>query len=350
MQNKEILFEILEGQHGNVGLITLNRPSALNALNEEMCIRMYEQLNAWKDIDNIKAVVVQGTGEKAFCAGGDIRTAYENRENISGILNFFAHEYRLDAFTYHYPKPYIALMDGITMGGGLGISAHAHYRIATERSVFAMPETGIGLFPDVGASYFLTRLKEKIGRYLGLMGVTIDVADALYIGLVNACIKSEDCENFLEGLKNIHWGNDSNTAIQSLVSSFEMPALSSKLPQIEALINNVFSAETMEEILSKLKNNLSPQAKEIHDLLLSRSPTSLKVTLELLKRGQHMSFDECIKMDGVLVNHFLKGHDFYEGVRAALIDKDKKPQWRPSRLDALSDAEILSYFVGDSCT
>ncbi|MDF3054288.1 MAG: crt 3 [Gammaproteobacteria bacterium] len=347
MQNQEILFEVLQGAQGGIGLITLNRPQALNALTKNMCVSMYQQLHTWKEMDEVKAVVVRGAGERAFCAGGDIRMAYENRNDISNIESFFAHEYRLNTFIYHYPKPYIALMDGITMGGGLGISVQASHRIATERSIFAMPETGIGLFPDVGASYFLPRLKEKTGWYLGLAGVTIDVSDAIYTGLADVQIDSKSIENFLMEMKNIDWREDANTKIQSLISSFKMPNLASKLSQMTDMLNQAFSAQTMEEILLRLKNDESSEAKEIYELLLTRSPTSLKVTLASLQRGQNMTFDACMEMNRVMIRHFLKGNDFYEGVRAMLIDKDKNPQWRPAagRLDEVSESEVSGYFI-----
>jgi enoyl-CoA hydratase len=342
MQPKEILFETLKGQYGDIGLITLNRPKALNALTENMCIQMYQQLKAWADMSNVKAVVVQGAGDKAFCAGGDIRTIYENRNNISASMKFFEHEYRLDTYIYHYPKPYIAIMDGIAMGGGLGISALAKYRIATERSIFAMPETAIGFFPDVGGCYFLPRLTEKMGWYLALTGNVVDVSDAIYAGLVDAQIKSSAVEEFIGKLINIDFTREEE--IQSLLSVCQVSSLQSKMSKIKEMINQCFSAESVEKVLLNLQNHPDDEAKNIYNLLLSRSPMSLKVTWEAMMRGQKMDFDACIAMDHNVSYQFLKRDDFYEGVRAAVIDKDKKPKWNPALLSDVSELDVSVYF------
>lgn len=340
---QEILFEVHNGQYGNVGMITLNRPKALNALTENMCIKMYEQLKAWEGMNDIKAVIVQGVGDRAFCAGGDIRTIYEGREDASQTIRFFEHEYLLNALIYHYPKPYFAIMDGIVMGGGLGISACATYRIVTERSMLAMPETNIGFFPDVGGSYFLPRLLDNFGYYIALTGNPISGSDAVYIGLADEQIASDRIPAFVEAI--INSDHENKKEIESAISCFNKEKVSAKLNEIHEVVNACFSAGMVEEILSDLEKHGSSQSIEIYECLLARSPTSLKVTLEAMRTGQQMGFDECIQRDLNISYQFLKGKDFYEGVRATLIDKDKNPQWNPKTLAEISWKDVSNYLV-----
>jgi enoyl-CoA hydratase len=337
----DILFEEIPGKHGNVGLITLNRQQVLNALNHAMFIALDKQLKAWEKNNNIKAVIIRASEGRAFCAGGDIRYAYERGKAKDPELPlFFRDEYRLNLRIFHYPKPYIALLDGITMGGGVGISLYGQYRIATEKLTFAMPETGIGFFPDVGGSYFLSRLPFKAGYYLGLTGARISAADCLQLGIVNYLVGQEALAKLISVVVD--------TSMKDLADrflSFTIIPNGSELLKHKNEIETCFSKKTMEEIIQALNDYKSEWCSQTAKLLQSKSPTSLKVTLRALQQGQSLVFDACMQMEYRLANHFLQGHDFYEGVRAAIIDKDQSPCWQPAELQQVTEEQVLAYFA-----
>jgi enoyl-CoA hydratase len=347
MTEPEILFDTLSGPHGAIGLITLNRPQLLNALNEAMCIALYEQLNAWAQTSTIKAVVIRGAGERAFCAGGDIRSLYELRSQPIPEKPFFWHEYRLNRCIFHFPKPYIALLDGVTMGGGVGLSMNGALRVGTEKLKFAMPETGIGFFPDVGGSYFLPRCPGKTGWYLALSGAAIDVADAYAIGAVNIHTKHEYLSPLLDALVTAPWSNAEpllHTA-RNILDTFATPPPPSQLQTHRQIIDRCFAQASVETILAQLEQSENTWANETAKLLQTRSPTSLKVTFEQLTRGAQLDFDECIRMEYRIALQFLHTPDFYEGVRAAIINKDRHPQWQPKTLAEVSEDKIAAFFV-----
>lgn len=343
MVDQDILFEVIVGKTGDIGMITLNRPNYLNALNQRMCIQMLEKLNEWEDTATIKAVVIRGAGDRAFCAGGDIRSIYEHRDQPEVGRQFFNHEYSINHRIFHYPKPYIALLNGITMGGGAGLSIPGKYRIATERLKFAMPETGIGFFTDVGGSYYLSRCHGKTGVYLGLTGAVINAADAFYAGLVNYQIHSEQLDNLLEQLTALSWTENLDQCVEGLLQNFQTTFAVSELQQQHENIEECFSKSSVEAILSCLDSK-QEWGHAIAQQLALRCPLSLKVVFEQIQRGAKLNFDQCLQMEYRIANHFLYDFNFYEGVRAALIDKDKSPRWSPDSLMKVTEADVMKFF------
>lgn len=344
--SQDIIFEEISGVDGNIGLISLNRSKALNALSLEMIINMDRQLEKWARQDDIKAIVVKSLDERAFCAGGDIRLIYENGPGkVKESIPFFFNEYRLNRRIHHYPKPYIAFLDGITMGGGVGISLHGSTIIATDKLSFAMPETGIGFFPDVGGSYFLPRCPGKSGYYLGLTGARVNVADAFELGLVDHVIASENIDKIISTLAETPMNEDPDHTINTALNGFEVDAGTPSVHEHIEHINQYFAGDDIEDIINQLKHSEIDWCLQTAKLLEAKSPTSLKITLRQLLDGAKLDFDACMQMEFRLVNRILAGHDFYEGVRAQIIDKDRKPKWQPAHLDDIRTSDIEAYFA-----
>ncbi|MDF1654081.1 MAG: enoyl-CoA hydratase/isomerase family protein [Coxiellaceae bacterium] len=346
---EEILFNRVLGPYGDIGVITLNRPKALNALTQTMCIAIHEALNDWQKDDAIKAVIVKGEGEKAFCAGGDIRQIYDSgAEKVEQSSTFFWHEYRMNAAIHHFTKPYIAFMDGITMGGGCGISMHGQFRVATERLMLAMPETGIGFFPDVGGGHFLSRCPDYTGYYMGLTGNRIDAADALYTGFATHVIDSGNMEQVIYELTHFEWGQNYAASVEYILSNNAVKTEESTLHKNAEMIKQQFNQSSVADICQALESCEKESCKEwcakTLKTIRSKSPTSVLVTFEQLKRAADMSFDDALKMEFAMTWHFMLGHDFYEGVRAALVDKDRNPQWQPAQLTDVSADDVAQYF------
>jgi enoyl-CoA hydratase/carnithine racemase len=337
--------ELEFSQKGQIGVITLNRPTALNALTLEMICVLQRQLSAWKADDAINAVIIRAVPGNAFCAGGDVRWLYQmGRESLEEQLQFFWHEYRLNHFIHHLGKPYIALMDGITMGGGVGVSLHGSFPVASERFVFAMPETSIGFFPDIGSSYLLTRCANSLGVYLGLTGNRLNAHEAAQTGLVKYVIPSEQMESMIEALVQEDLSIDAYERVGRCLNAYSSSLESSDFEQFYPLIEQCFSSATVEEILGSLDASQDEWAKKTKGLLAHKSPFSLKLTLAQLQKARGLTLDECLQMDFNLVNHFMRDHDFYEGVRALLVDKDKNPQWKPASLEAVTQEQVAAYF------
>ena len=343
MTEPEILFE----RRGRLGLVTLNRPKALNALSLGMLAAFHQQLLAWAADDDVAAVAVTGAGGKAFCAGGDVASLYrdglaQRRGDGDGAAcrDFFRNEYRLDRLTARYPKPYVSLIDGVFMGGGVGISCHGTHRVVTEKALFAMPETAIGLFPDVGASYLLPRLPGKIGNYLGLTGARLKAADLLYAGIATAYVPSAKLEQLLAALA------DAPENASGVIAAFaETPVEASELAALREQIDRCFGADDVGGMLERLDGEGSDWAAATAAGLRRMSPTSLKLTLEATRRGAALSLEECFVMEYRLSQGCMAGGDFYEGVRAVLIDKDKSPRWSPERLEEVTEALIAAHFA-----
>lgn len=335
------MADIIFKEEGAIGLIRLNRPNALNALSLSMIQSIQQQLTAWKIAPNIAAVVIEGEGEKAFCAGGDIRWLYETGKANDPILkSFFWHEYRLNYFIHSYPKPFIALLNGITMGGGVGISLHGAYPIASERFVFSMPETSIGFFPDIGASFLLSRCPGSMGVYLGLTGARLNAEEAYSLGLVQSVIPSQSFPDILKWLRNLK--SFSHETFKKYLS--ELGHLEKiKLPN-QDLIDVCFSKGTVEDIFSVLEKMNNEWALATLKELKQKCPLSLKVTLEQIQRAKNKSMAECLEMDYSMVNEFILNPNFYEGVRALLIDKDKNPQWLPKKIDEVTKSQVELFF------
>lgn len=347
MQNiPEIKFEEISGRQGNLGVITLNRPQVLNALNHAMFIAINNQLTEWENADHIKAVVVRAAEGRAFCAGGDIRYAYERKlAKDPNLVDFFRDEYLMNKHIHHYTKPYIALLDGITMGGGAGISIHGSHRVATERLVFAMPETGIGFFPDVGMTWYLSRMPYKIGFYLGLTGVRISSHDCLMLNLVDEIVDKDCFPELIYAIADLAAENDLRDKITAVIRQFSMPVGESALFLHRDEIANCFSRDNVEDILDALTTYPTQWCSDTAALLKTKSPSSLKVTFRALEEAAKMEFDDCIEMEYRLTTRFMQGHDFFEGVRAVLIDKDQSPHWRPAALKDVTVQDVTSYFM-----
>jgi enoyl-CoA hydratase len=331
----DVLFDNRDG----VAVITLNRPHALNALTMDMVDALYGQLADWADDDSVRMVVIRGAGERAFCAGGDVRAVCEARGQPNGLtVNFFRTEYRMNRMIHHYPKPYVALMHGVTMGGGVGLSVHGGHRVVTEQTMLAMPETGIGLFPDVGGSYFLPRCPGVIGMYLALTGARLRAADCLYADIADRMIPVAVHDALIADLRA---GTDLDAAFDAHAAAAGEPALAAH----REAIDRCFSRDSVEEIMAALSREGGEWADKTLAEMSSKSPVSQKITFRQVREGAALDFDACMVMEYRLVQHVMRQHDFFEGVRALLIDKDKSPKWRPDTLAAVSDAMVDGYFA-----
>lgn len=338
---------LIEGEQvGSAGLIRLNRPKALNSLTLAMVRSMETMLRAYAANAEVASVIVSGNGERGLCAGGDIRAMHDSgKADGREATDFWREEFRMNHFIAHYPKSYVALMDGIVMGGGVGISAHGSHRIVTERTRLAMPETAIGYFPDVGASWLLPRLAGRTGYWMGLTGHEIGAADALHVGLADYCVPSASLLMVNEALASLP-ATASASDIGAVIERFSLtPPNDGPLSANREWIDRVFALETVEEIIAALGEEESDFARETLALIRKRSPTSLKLTLRLLQRGEKSdSLAECLECEFAACLGMLGNPDFYEGVRAAVIDKDRNPQWKPAALSAVGEAELARFF------
>ena len=307
-----------------IGRITLNRPKALHALNTGMCRLMSEALTAWASDDSVRMLLIDhAEGTRGFCAGGDIRMVAESGR-VDGVeaANFFRIEYTLNVQIRHFPKPYIAVMDGVTMGGGVGISVHGSHRIATERTIFAMPETGIGLFPDVGGGWFLPRLEGELGTWLALTGAQLRGSDVVAAGIGTHFVPAE---NIITVKKRLLAGEDIDPVLRDLCAPVSPPAY---LPHLNT-INRCFAGNTISDISIALNADGGEWALKQAHILTRRSPQSLAVSLRQLREGRRMtSFEEVMKMEYRLACRITRTNDFSEGVRAVIEDKDNAPRWQ----------------------
>ena len=333
---------ILDESHG-LGRIMLNRPKALNSLDLGMVEAIAPRLAAWAVDPAIGAVLIEGAGDRAFCAGGDIRALYDNRGGDFGA-RFYGTEYRLNIAIADFPKPYVALMDGVTMGGGVGLSVHGSHRIATERTLFAMPETGIGFFPDVGGGWFLARCPGALGMFLGLTGYRMRAADCLAAGVCDANIPSNRLDAFVEELG--HCDDKSAAAIDMIIADFaEPPDEPETLAPHRTAIDRIFAADSVEGIVAGLEAADNDWARDTLALLATKAPLALKVTHRLIREGRSQTrFADHMAMEFRLASHFYAGDTLFEGVRAVIVDKDHKPVWRPGDLASVSEAEVAAYF------
>ena len=335
MTDKEVFFEV----KGTLGLITLNRPKALNALTLSMVREIHPQLKKWENDSSVKNILIKAEGEKAFCAGGDIRALHDwGKNNDEEAVGFYREEYILNQYIKRYPKPYISLVNGIVMGGGVGLSVHGSHRIAGENYSFAMPETGIGLFPDVGGSFFLPRLSFEAGTYLALTGNRIKAADAIFLGTATNFIKSENFSNLINDLSKEE--NDP----KEIINKYSVEPGESEFREISQFCNKIFKADTVEKIIENLTEENSDLSKKILSVIDQKSPTSLKVALKSLRLGKNISFEECMQMEFRMVNKVMNDHDFYEGVRALIIDKDNNPSWKPGNISEVEENFVDKFF------
>ncbi len=345
---EKILFE----RCGDWGVVTLNNEKSLNALDWDMVKAMYAELSDWAARNDVKAVLVKSNGEKAFCAGGDIRWLYENgRGDPAGTSEFYRDEYTNNALIYHYPKPYVAVIDGIVMGGGVGISVHGDFRVAGDATLFAMPETGIGLFPDVGGGHFMPRLHDGLGLYYALTGARAKAADCMAAGLATHYVPSEKQGELVSALVETSLGAHAHADIEAVLDIFAADPGHAGINDSRGDVARLFEArETLEDLISGFRSDASAFAGDMLKTLSRMSPTSLAITFEQMKRGHTLDFDDNMKMEFRIVRRVMEGHDFYEGVRAQIIDKDREPQWSPATLDDVRENEIAAYFapLGDT--
>ena len=333
---------------GRLGLITLERGQALNALTHEMVGAIADALETWESDARIAHVAIQSADEKAFSAGGDLRGLYDlglavKRGEAPLPVAFFRDEYRLNARIKTYPKPYIALINGIVMGGGVGVSVNGRYRIAGENIQFAMPEVGIGFFPDVGGTFFLPRLPGETGIYLGLTGTRIGLADCLWTGLATHFVPAERFAELIEALAG---SADTRSILEKFDTRLDSgdPALADDAGRIDA----VFAGERVADIrvqLERWQNEGSDRAVAAAKAMDRASPTSLAIALRQMRMGRSLDFAACMRTEYRIVSRVLAGHDFYEGVRAQIVDKDRRPKWDPANLDDVTDAAIAAYFA-----
>ena len=337
--DSDILFEL----RGSAGLVTLNRPRALNALTLTMVRAMHARLLAWEADPAVTRIVVRGAGGRAFCAGGDIRRIHDlgRAGRLDEVMAFWGAEYALDAAVRRLTTPYVALIEGIVMGGGVGISVHGSHRVAAESYRFAMPETGIGFFPDVGMSFTLPRLPGRTGTYLALTGDQIGAGDALHVGLATHAAGAAEFDGIVEALAD---GGDVD-AVLARHASAPAPGV---LAEERGTIDACFAAPSVREILGRLDVAASAGsgfAAQTASLLRSRSPTSLCIAHEQMRRGRDMSFADALRTEYRLCSRVMRGHDFYEGVRAVIVEKDGEPAWRPAALDAIDPGAIEAAFA-----
>jgi enoyl-CoA hydratase/carnithine racemase len=329
------------------GVVTLNRPDALNALTWEMCKELRAQLLDWERSPAVKAVLIKGAGERAFCAGGDIRWLYDNaRKEPAYACGFFREEYRLNALIHHYAKPYVALIDGIVMGGGVGVSVHGDFRVAGDRTLFAMPETGIGLFPDVGGGHFMPRLHDGLGLYYALTGARAKAADCMAAGVATHYCRTEDMPLLERELTGLSFGAHPHADIEDVLDGYADDPGESHVNRIRPALKKLFEGHaTFDAFHAGLKADGHDVANDMLRILERMSPTSLKLTFEQMKRGALLDFDDAMKMEFRMVRRCMEGHDFYEGVRALIVDKDKTPRWSPAAVEGVSDADVARYFA-----
>lgn len=337
-QAPEIICEI----RGAAGVVVLDRPKALNALSLGMIRELARALDAWEDDQQVTRIVVISTSEKAFCAGGDIRWLHDRGKagDHAAMLAFWGEEYILNHRIKSYPKPYISLIDGIVMGGGVGLSLHGSHRIAGDRYLFAMPEVGIGFFPDVGATYALPRLPGAFGTFLALTGERIGAADATAVGLATHGVTSDRMAELADALTG-------RTAIDDILAGFTIERGPGPLEAARATIATCFAAADVKSILAGLEAAAAKGdafAAKVLQTMATKSPTSIAIAHEQMRRGPALDFAEAMRTEFRVVSRIARGHDFYEGVRAVVVDKDQAPLWRPKTLQEVNAAVIAAYF------
>lgn len=333
--------DVLISREGSLGRIRLNRPKAIHALTREMCEVMSEALLAWRTDERVQAVVIDHAEGRGFCAGGDVvMLARSGAADGADARAFFHAEYRLNHLLFTYDKPTVAIMDGITMGGGVGISLPCQVRIATENTRFAMPETGIGLFPDVGGGWYLSRLPGRVGQFMALTGARLDGAECKYLGLATHYVDQASLPDLLERLAK----TPARAAGAAGAFTATMPEPRIAANQIN--IARLFASDTLEEVIAALEADESDWAQTELATLKSKSPLSCKVSLRLLAEGaERESFEDEMRAEYALASHVVQTHDFLEGVRALLIDKDNEPKWMPAAPEAVLDETLDQLFT-----
>ncbi|MEU5763674.1 enoyl-CoA hydratase/isomerase family protein [Nocardia sp. NPDC047648] len=335
--------EVLLEQRDGLGLITLNRPKAINALNHSMALAITDALRTWAEDDAVRTVVVTGAGERGLCAGGDIVAIHADAKSgatsaDSATGRFWRDEYILNALIGRYPKPYVVIMDGIVMGGGVGLSGHGSHRIVTERSKIGMPEVGIGFVPDVGGTYLLARTPGEIGTHVGLTTARMSAGDAIVANFADYFVASEHLPALLETLRT--------ESADIAIAKFATDAPDSALAAAQDWIDDCYGADSVEEIVARLRAHEAPDARAAANEILAKSPVALKVTLRSLRAARTAPSLEAVLNEEYRVSiASLSSHDLVEGIRAQVIDKDRNPRWSPATLEAVTDAQVDAYFA-----
>jgi enoyl-CoA hydratase len=334
--------EVLIRREGRAGRITMNRPQALNALTLGMVRLTWDALRAWQSDPDVELIVLDGTGERAMCAGGDVRALYDSRGEGSGLARtFWREEYPLNALIGRYPKPFVAIQDGIVMGGGIGLSGHASHRIVTERSRLAMPETGIGLIPDVGGTWLLANAPGQLGVYLGLTGETMRTADAVAARFSDVFVPSAKVGGLIERLVDPRGG-----ALADVIAAAAEPTGPSALTERRADIDAAFAFDGVEAIAKALSAKPGEWAEKTLATLAQKSPKSLKLTLAAIRDARRLgSLEAALNVEYRLCVRLFEDGEFVEGVRALLVDKDRQPKWSPPRLEDISPEAVASYLA-----
>jgi enoyl-CoA hydratase len=332
--------DLITRREGAVGRITLNRPKALNAITLGMVEGMTSALDAFEGDPSIRTIIIDGAGERGLCAGGDIRALYDTRNDGPALAReFWTKEYRLDLRIATFPKDVVTFMDGIVMGGGLGVSGHARHRVVTEATAFAMPETAIGFMPDVGATWLMPRAPGEIGTYLALTGERIGAADAIHAGFADWFVPRASLPELVATLGKA--GEPASVTLQRFARDPGAP----QLAELRNEIDRLFAGDEAETIMARLADAKSGFAERTRATLLQKSPTSLKVTLAAQRRGRALpSLAACLDMEYRVVMRFFEGHELHEGIRAAVVDKDRDPRWNPARLEDVTAAMVSRYF------
>lgn len=339
---EEHLEEVIIRREGRAGRITLNRPKALNALTYPMVLAIHDALKRWEQDPEIAVVILDGAGDRALCAGGDVRAIYESASEGSGFARkFWADEYRLNAYIGRYPKPYVAFMDGIVMGGGIGLSGHGSHRIVTERSQLAMPETGIGLIPDVGGTWLLAHAPGETGIYLGLTGERMRGAGTMYARFADSFVPSSRLADLAKALSEIENSSD----VDSVIARFSEAPPPSDLASHAREIDATFCFDSVEKIRDALASMNTDWSRKTLEELDRRSPLALKLTLAAIRNARTLpSLEAALNVEYRLTVRLLEHGEFLEGVRALLVDKDKTPKWNPPRLADVTD-EMVAQFL-----
>jgi enoyl-CoA hydratase/carnithine racemase len=342
--------EVLADVRNHIGHLTLNRPAGLNAITLDMVRSLTRQLQAWSDDPSVYAVVLRGAGDKAFCAGGDIRSLYDSFKNGDTLHeDFFVEEYALDLAIHHYRKPVLALMDGFVLGGGMGLVQGADLRVVTERSRLGMPEVAIGYFPDVGGSYFLPRIPGELGIYLGVTGVQIRAADALYCGLADWYLDSAKLDELDQKLDHLRWHDSPLKDLQGVLAKLAVQQLpDAPLAALRPAIDHFFGLPDVPSMVEQLQAVTVADSHEwalnTAHLMQTRSPLAMAVTLQMLRKGRRLTLEQCFALELHLDRQWFERGDLIEGVRALIIDKDKTPRWNPPTLHGLAAAHVESFF------
>jgi enoyl-CoA hydratase len=339
--------DVLIERVGLLGRITLNRPSAINALTHGMALRIDEALRAWSSDDSVGAVLITGAGERGLCAGGDIRAIYQDATGGgSATLDFWRDEYRLNARIARYPKPVVAIMHGLVMGGGIGISAHASQRIVTDGSKLAMPEVGIGLVPDVGGTWLLARAPGELGTHVALTTARLGPGEAIELGLADRYVPARNLPALVAALCDLPPGEDDpHGAVGEVIQSAASLAPHSVLSEARYWIDHCYAADSVEEILRRLSDSPEPEAASAPKEIACRSPTALKVTLEALRRARRLgSLEADLNQELRVSTRCFTAPDLAEGIRAQVINKDRNPRWSPATLEQVSAEDVAGYF------